>query len=152
MDNDGKQYIAKDGYLSWKDGDKSAKKITLKLIPKTLPLKGKSLTFKVKLTAEAGYEWQIGNPYSRYNEQYIGLQLYANYGLYSWSEHTEDPFLSVGAITTASPSPQVSIRSIQSISPLAYMSFGVRCYYTIQTVDYPGRGWHRYHYRPMLVR
>ena len=47
---DGMQYIAQDGYLSWKDGDKSAKKITVKLIPKTLPLKGKDLTFKVKLT------------------------------------------------------------------------------------------------------
>lgn len=47
---DGTQYFAKDGYLSWKDGDKSTKKITVKLIPKTLPLKGKDLSFKVKLT------------------------------------------------------------------------------------------------------
>lgn len=47
---DGTQFFAKDGYLSWKDGDKSAKKIVVKLIPKTLPLKGKDLTFKVKLT------------------------------------------------------------------------------------------------------
>ena len=47
---DGAQYFAKDGYLSWKDGDKSTKKISVKLIPKTLPLKGKDLSFKVKLT------------------------------------------------------------------------------------------------------
>ena len=47
---DGKQYMANDGYLNWKDGDKSAKKVVVKLIPKTLPLKGKDLSFKVKLT------------------------------------------------------------------------------------------------------
>lgn len=62
---DGTHFFAQDGYLSWKDGDKSAKKITVKLIPKTLPLKGKDLTFKVKLTdasAEEDVDDGLKNP------------------------------------------------------------------------------------------
>lgn len=62
---DGAQFIAKDGYLSWKDGEKSTKKITVKLIPKTLPLKGKNLAFKVALTDASQDEVDDGLPESK---------------------------------------------------------------------------------------
>ncbi|MCQ2311657.1 MAG: hypothetical protein MJZ64_07920 [Paludibacteraceae bacterium] len=103
-------------------------------------------TIHLLLTAEIGYEWQLGNPYSRYSEQYIGLQLYANYGLCSWGNRAGEPFMSVSSIT-ATQGPQITTTAIQQSSALAYLSLGVRFYYTIQTVDYPGRGWHHYRAR-----
>jgi len=97
------------------------------------------------VSAEIGYEWQIGNPYHRFKEQYVGLQLYANYGVWSWTEHSDAPFLSVSAITGATSNPQITTQSISSTaSQLNNLSIGLRLYYTIQTVDYPGRGWHHY--------
>ncbi|MBO7684395.1 MAG: hypothetical protein J6T51_06695 [Kiritimatiellae bacterium] len=45
----GVNYIASTGYVGWKNGDKSKKKITVKLVPKTIPVKSKDLEFKVTL-------------------------------------------------------------------------------------------------------
>lgn len=54
----GENYVNASGYVSWKNGDKAKKKITVQLIPKTLPVKGKDLKFTVTLkdasTASAG--------------------------------------------------------------------------------------------------
>jgi len=71
------------------------------------------------------------------------VQLYANYGVWSWSEKESEAFMAVDAITPGTY-PKISTTSMQSATSLGYMSFGVRLYYTIQTVDYPGRGWHRW--------
>lgn len=43
-------FIAQTGNLVWKNGDKAEKKITIKLVPKTLPITSKDLEFTVKLT------------------------------------------------------------------------------------------------------
>ncbi|MBR2838266.1 MAG: hypothetical protein IKE55_05770 [Kiritimatiellae bacterium] len=45
----GVNYINASGYVSWKNGDKSKKKITIRMVPKTIPVKGKDLKFKVTL-------------------------------------------------------------------------------------------------------
>jgi len=98
----------------------------------------------VLLSAEIGYEWQIGNHYSKKNEQFIGIQLYADYGLWSLNNKTSDPFIAVTPIQPGQTAPQITIGSIfQSESALRYFSAGLRIYYTIQTVDYPGHGWHK---------
>lgn len=59
------QFIGQSGYLSWNDGSKATKKITVKLIPKTLPLAGKDLSFKVKLTDASEDEVDDGLPASK---------------------------------------------------------------------------------------
>ena len=45
----GVNYKAAYGYVSWANGDKAKKKITIKLVPKTIPVKSKDLEFKVTL-------------------------------------------------------------------------------------------------------
>ena len=45
----GENYISSTGYIGWKNGDKAKKKITIRLVPKTLPVKSKDLAFKVSL-------------------------------------------------------------------------------------------------------
>jgi len=96
----------------------------------------------VLLSAEVGYEWAVGNRYSRKNEQYIGVQLYVDYGL--WNQRpTETAFLDVAPITGPYQQPTVTVGTIPAAQKLNYLSAGLRFYYTIQTVDYSGRGWHR---------
>jgi len=114
--------------------------------PLTLSGQGSAKNLQVLLSAELGYEWQIGDPYERFNEHYIGIQLYANYGLWSLQTSADEAMVSVSPIVTPSANPQIQIGSIQGMgSPLSYMSCGLRIYYTIQTVDYSSRGWHRFH-------
>lgn len=45
----GVNYIASTGYVSWKDGDKASKKISIRLVPKAIPVKSADLKFTVKL-------------------------------------------------------------------------------------------------------
>ena len=45
----GVNYKSATGYVSWANGDKAKKKITIALVPKTLPVKSKDLNFKVTL-------------------------------------------------------------------------------------------------------
>ena len=45
----GVNYIVSTGYVGWKSGDKSKKSIKIKLVPKTLPVKSKDLSFQVIL-------------------------------------------------------------------------------------------------------
>ena len=45
----GTNYKNASGYVSWKSGDKAKKTIKINLVPKTIPVKGKDLTFKVTL-------------------------------------------------------------------------------------------------------
>ena len=47
------QFVKQSGYIEWKDGDKAAKTVTIKLIPKMLPVKGAKLDFTVKLADAA---------------------------------------------------------------------------------------------------
>jgi len=95
------------------------------------------------LSAEIGYEWQVGNWYSKKKEQYVGIQLYANYGLWGLNS-SKDAFLSVTPSAGDNQLPKIAIGSISSANtPLNYLSAGLRLYYTIQTVDYPGHGWHQ---------
>jgi len=115
-------------------------------VPSTQQGTGTSNNLQLTLSAELGYEWQLGNPYSRDYEHYIGVQLYANYGVWSASFNTNQPMLSVAPISSASASPQITVGTIQGLgSSLSSISFGLRLYYTLQTVDYRGRGWHRWH-------
>jgi len=112
--------------------------------PYTRQGKGSLSPFHVLLSAEIGYEWQIGNRYSKFNEQYIGIQLYADYGLWSQKKQNDDPFIAVTPIQPGQTAPTITIGSIfQSDKALNYFSAGLRLYYTIQSVDYPGHGWHK---------
>ena len=49
----GQQFFAQEGHLEWASGDKTSRPITIRLIPKMLPLKGDALKFQVKLTDAA---------------------------------------------------------------------------------------------------
>lgn len=96
------------------------------------------------LSGEIGYEWSIGERYSRKSEQYIGVQVFVDYGLKSFLPPTQEAFLSVAPITAARQTPAVFVGTIAAANSLNLFSAGLRVYYTIQSVDYPGRGWHRY--------
>lgn len=100
-------------------------------------------TLTLALSGEIGYEWQLGNRYSHFAEHYIGLQLYADYGLKNLALPNQEAFLSVAPITAAHQTPPVTVGVIAGSTPLHYLNVGLRLYYTIQSVDYSARGWHR---------
>lgn len=98
--------------------------------------------FGVGLRVEMGYEWEVGTPYSRTKEDYIGLMLFIDYHLWTMNKADNSNVLNIDAATaTSSPMIHINPLSADDACPLAV---GVRFYYAFQTVDYRGHGWHRY--------
>lgn len=109
---------------------------------KQIDISKSEFRFGVGIRAEVGYEWEIGRPYSRYNEQYIGLLLFADYNVWTMGKSATSDVLTIDAATaTAAPAIHIAPLSNHDIYPLA---IGIRFYYAFQTVDYPGHGWHRW--------
>ncbi len=95
------------------------------------------------LTAEVGYEWALHPTYERFTERYIGLQLYADYGVFALQRSAADRVFDISP-AGAGKNPFIQVTpAFNGIGSLTPLHVGIRFYFTIQSVDYPGHGWHR---------
>lgn len=102
---------------------------------------------QLNLSAEIGYEWRVNPVYSPWYDRYVGIQLFADYGLMSFNIHSDAPFMSVTMIESAESTPHVEtgILTRDCLSRIAALNCGLRIYYTFQVVDHSGHGWHKEH-------
>lgn len=98
----------------------------------------------LSLSAEIGYEWALHDWYTYGSEQYIGLQLFVDYGLWGTYAKTKSSMMTVEPISRAGQIPEINVGNIADAGVLAKpLTFGVRLYYTFQSTDYSGHGWNR---------
>lgn len=101
-------------------------------------------TVMLSLSAEIGYEWALHDWYAYGNEQYIGLQLFVDYGLWGAYSKNTSSMMTVEPISVAGQFPEIKVGNIADAGVLAKpLTFGVRLYYTFQSTDYSGHGWKR---------
>lgn len=98
----------------------------------------------ISLSAEIGYEWALHDWYTNGSEQYIGLQLFVDYGLWGTYAKTKSSMMTVEPIAFVGQVPEIKVGNIADAGVLAKpLTFGLRLYYTFQTNDYSGHGWNR---------
>jgi len=112
-------------------------------VPYTNTRKNGLPTLSLALSAELGYEFCLTGRYTKKNEQYIGFQLFADYGVFNIVTPKQEAYLAVDPITGPNQKPAVTVGAIAPAKALRNINLGLRIYYTIHSVDYSEYNWHR---------